>query len=315
MRSLLRSVVVLLVALTLGPACGGEETAPPVAATPEPAVGTIEVFVELEAPSEGLAFGVDGAGNPALYLGNKTGLLRVSAEGVVTRAADIPGPLGMATLASGELVVCGRAPGDGGKGEHPGAIWKVSPDGQATVVVASTTEAPLDLPNMIAVGPGGELVFSDSRGNRVYKVDAGASTATLLTDAITYPNGVAFSKDGSRVLVASYDGKKIWALPRDASGGYGAPEVFLEDVENVDGITPLASGGYVLVQTGEGVVRHGPDLAKTSIAPELAPDIPANGAFGVGAFGDRWLYVSNVFGKRIKRVYLGEPGAPLPVKP
>lgn len=284
------------------------------ASTPvEPAVGTIEEFVELSAPSEGLAFGVDPQGKPALYLGSKSVLLRVAPDRTITEVTTLPGPLGMAVEASGDLVVCGKSEGDAGKSKLPGALWRVKPDGQKNVIVASTDEAPLDLPNMVAVGPGGEIVFSDSRGNRVYLVAPGATTATLLTDAITYPNGVAFSADGARVLVASYDSKRVFALARDAGGSFGAPEVFLTDVEAVDGITPLPAGGYVLVQTNLGPVLRGADGQSTSLAPSLAGDIPANGAFGVGDFGDKWLYVSNVFGKKIKRVYAGQVGARLPV--
>jgi len=303
----------LLAALWLG-ACGSDDdAAPPAAAQPAgPAVGTTEAFVELAAPSEGLAFGVDPQGAPALYLGGKNMLQRVGLDRVITKVADVPGSLGMALLPGGDIVVCGKAPGSAGQGDHPGALWRVTPAGQATVLVASTADAPIDLANMVAVGPAGEVVFSDSKGNRVYLVAAGAATATLLTDAITYPNGVAFSPDGSRVLVASYDSSRIFALPRDAAGAFGPPAVFAESVEAVDGITPLASGGLVLVQTQLGPVLRGADGQAKSLAPQLAADIPANGAFGVGDFGDRWLYISNVFGKTIKRVYVGEPGAKLP---
>lgn len=321
MRSLLFHPWLFLLALScIGtlPACKEEDSfqnATPPTIEQGPPVGTIETFVELEDRSEGLAFGVDPEGKPTLYIGSKSSVLRVDEKGTITTVVDIPQPLGMAKTIDNNIVVCAKASGEQGKSEHPGAIWKVTPKGQAEMLVSSTEEAPLDLPNMIAVTPDGTLVFSDSKGNRVYSIAPGSTTVTLITDQISYPNGVAFKQDGSALLVASYDTKTIYALPYLTNNQWGIPKVFMEDVDSVDGITPLQSQDFILVQTTEGVVLAKSTTEKTSIAKELAKDMPANGAFGVGVFGTHWLYVSNFFAKRISRVSIGRPGATLPIQP
>lgn len=313
-KPVMRALRPLLVAILFGSsfACGGDDgsSASP-GATAEPAVGTVELFVELDAPSEGLVFGVDPKGAPALYLGGANAIRRATPTKELEKIADVPSPLGMALLADGAIVVCGRAPGDAGSGKHPGALWRVTPSGEATVLTAGTADLPLDQPNMVAVSPSGDLVFSDSKAHRVFRVGADGAGLAVVTDAIHYPNGLAFSADGTKLLVASYDGNKVYSLSRDASGGLGAPEVFVE-AANVDGITPLASGGFVFVQTGKGVVTVTPDGKMSDGTPEIVKELPSNGAFGVGAFGEKWIYVSNVFGRPVHRVYLGQTGAKLP---
>lgn len=312
MRKTMWLVIPALIAACGGGDDGGSEPSAP--APSEPAVGTVEMFVELDQATEGLTFGVDEQGQPALYIGGGTVMRRISASREVSKIADVPAPLGMALMQDGNVVVCGRATGDLGKSDHPGALWKVTPAGQATMIASSSADLFLDLPNMIAVGPGGELVFSDSKGGKVFKANADGSGLTRLTDAIPYPNGVAFRQDGSAVLVASYESEKIYSMARDASGNYGPPEVFAEGVKNVDGLAPLASGGFALVQTGEGLNKLGADKQKTPIAPGINADIPSNGACGVGAFGEKWFYVANLFAKKISRVYLGEACATLPIR-
>lgn len=305
-----RALFAVLAALTLA-ACGSDDSSSPGTQTAKPAVGTVELFLELDAPSEGLAFGKDAKGQPALYLGGANAVRRATPTKELEKIADVPNPLGMALLPDGAIVVCGRSTGDAGAGKHPGALWRVAPTGEATVITAGTADLPLDQPNMVAVAPSGELVFTDSKAHKVFRVAVDGTGLAVVTDAIHYPNGLAFAADGKKLLVASYDGNKVYALARDASGALSAPEVFTE-AANVDGITPLASGGFVFVQTGKGVVVVTSDGKQSEGTPELVPDLPSNGACGVGAFGEEWIYVSNVFGKPVHRVYLGVRGATLP---
>jgi sugar lactone lactonase YvrE len=283
------------------------------AAGAEPAVGTVESFTELTFASEGIALARDAKGAPALYLGGANAIWTLTADRTLTRLVDVPSPLGSARTASGDLVVCGKLEGDAGKGEFPGAIWHVTPDGKATVQTGGGTDQFVQ-PNMIAVAPDDSVVFSDSKLNKVFHTAPDGSGATVLTDAITYANGVAFSPDGKTLYVASYDTKRIYSLARAADGSFSAPEVFAEDVPNVDGISPLASGDLLLVTTGSGVVRYAKDGTKTTVAAPTNFSVPSNGAFGEGELGDRWLYTTSVIQKEVRRAYVGEQGLTLPVR-
>ncbi len=276
-----------------------------------PARGSVETFVELETSSEGLAFGGSAAGGPLLYFGGGNALWSATPSGTIAKVADVPAPLGIALMKNGDLVVCGKGDGDVGKSEMPGVLWRVSPSGARSVLLAPGAIS-FKLTNFVVVSGDGTLVFSDSAGNKVYSAKADGTGVALVTDAITYPNGMAYSADGKTLYVASWNTRKLYSLPRGADGTFGAPEVYFEGVENVDGITVLGSGELLLVASGEGVVRVGLDRKKTSVADGSNFKLPANGAFGGGPFGDRWLYVTNLLGRHLSRVYIDETGIPLP---
>jgi gluconolactonase len=289
--------------------CGSDGDTETPSDTEVPAVGTVELFSELPANSEGLAMGVDEAGAPALYVGSKDQILRVDASGAYTEVAPVKAPLGMARTAGGDLVVCGKQEGADDAQPTLAVIHRVTPSGEASVLV-SQGDAPFGLTNFVAVAPDGSLVFSDSKAGQVLRADADGSNVALVADAISYANGLAFSPDGAKLYVASWDTGTIYAIPRDTSGAYGAPEVFASDVANVDGLVALASGDLLLVTSGEGLVKRKADGSKEVIATGLG--LPANGAFGAGAYGEEWLYVTNLLGNKLWRVYVGEKGATLP---
>jgi sugar lactone lactonase YvrE len=299
----LRCALTALVLLGVS-ACGAaEETA---AETHSPAsiqVGTVEDFAELPGSSEGLAMGLDATGADTLYVGSAGGLHRVSPSGELTEVASGLGPVGV-TARGSEILVCGKDQG-------AGVIWSVSAAGDKQVLVGSGALT-FEVVNFLVVAPDGSLVFSDSKANKVYRTDADGKNVELVTDAITYPNGMAFSEDGKTLYVASWDSAKIYAIPFDGSGHYKAPEVFAEGPKNVDGLVSLEGGDLLLVQSGVGVVRYGAkDGSTTSLADAENFGLSANGAFGRGAYGEAWLYVTDLLTRSLKRVYLGERGVDL----
>jgi gluconolactonase len=277
-------------------------------------VGTVEDFVDLDFPSEGIVVAKDAQGRAALFLGGQNAIWTLAADRAVTRLVDVPAPLGMARTAAGDVLVCGKLSGDAGSGPNPGAIWRVTPAGQATVQSGGTDAQAYALPNMIAVAPDDSVVFSDSKAGRVFHTAPDGSGSVLVTDQISYPNGVGFSPDGATLYVASYDTKRIFSLPRAADGSFGAPVVFAEDVENVDGISPLATGDLLLVTTGAGVVLLPRTGTKQALGAPASFTLPSNGAFGEGDLGAHFLYVSSLFQKEIYRVSVGQPGLTLPVR-
>jgi sugar lactone lactonase YvrE len=225
--------------------------------------------------------------------------VRVNADRTSTKISDVPGLLGFALRADGDFVACGK------NEAGAGVIYKLSTGGAKSVLVAQTFKQP----NFIAVAKDDSIVFSDSSDNKLYRANADGSNVALITDAITYPNGLAFSVDGQTLYVASYNGKKVYALARKADGSYDAPTVFLDGVENVDGLATAADGDLFLVCSGLGVLRA--HAGKTeSIAPGSKFRLAANGAFGT----DGWFYVSNLIGFEVTRVYVNTKGATLPVR-
>jgi DNA-binding beta-propeller fold protein YncE len=274
-------------------------TAPAVDTGVAPVVGDVEDFAEIGGSTEGIAFSVDGK---QLYVGSGGALFVVQPDGTARKWVDVPGALGIAARADGHLLVCGKE-GDAG------VIFDVAPDGKRTVLVSGGFKQT----NFVAVAPDNAIVFSDSAGDRVYRANADGTAPTVITDAIVYPNGLAFSRDGKTLYVASWKNKQVLALARRADGTYDAPVVFVDGVENVDGLAVGASGDLYLIANGLGVLRA--NAGKTSVvAPGSRFKLVANGAFSVGSFGQGWMYVTNLIGFSVQRVYVGEGGFSLPAR-
>lgn len=275
-------------------------------ATESPAVGTVELFAEVPSTTEGIALAKDAQGRTALFAGGGNSIYRIGPDREVTTIASLPDPLGIAVHPDGYLVVCGSKTGDAGTGEFPGALWKVTMDGAASLLVGEQ-QGSFVKPNFVVVDADRSLVFSDSSANQVYRVSADTTTVGPVTDAITFPNGMAYSPDGSVLYVASWDSKQVYKLEREGAG-FGVPAPAFA-VATVDGIAAMESGSLAFVTSGEGIVVGHTDGTTVQIAAAKEFALPANGVFGTGEFGEGWLYVTNLLSKRIDRVYVGERGA------
>jgi sugar lactone lactonase YvrE len=287
------SLILALVLSALSCSSSDDATTPAPDAAAPPKVGDLEAFAEVQS-TEGIAFA-----NDKLYVSASGALHRIAANGAVEQRIDVPGALGIAARPDGQLLVCGK---DG----DAGVIWKVATDGTKSVLVGGMKQ-----PNFVAIAPDDSIVFSDSAADRVYRAGADGSAPTVITDTIVYPNGVAFAKDGMSVYVASWKTKKVFSMARKADGTYDAPVVLVDGVENVDGLVVGASGDLYLVANGLGIVRV--RAGKTeSLTPKGSFQLAANAAFAPASFGEGWLYVTNLIGPAVSRLYVGESGAALP---
>ncbi|MGE0327356.1 MAG: SMP-30/gluconolactonase/LRE family protein [Polyangiaceae bacterium] len=281
-------------------------------AAPQP--GDVEVFAELDSTSEGIAFGQTPSGDAILYVSmNSTDrIVTVSDTGQVSEFVSVKSPLGMALTKDGDLLVCGK---DDSTGTEEGVIWKVTPQGDTSVFIRGDLEA-FETTNFIAVAPDDKIVFSDSSSERVYVTDAAGQNLAILSSEIKYPNGMAFSADGRQLFVASWNQESVWSIPRDPNiGNYGPGAEFLNGVKSVDGVLVMQAGDLMLITSGDGVVRA--DATTSQIVADGSNfSVAANGAFGVGAYGSEWLYVTNLIGKKISRVLFadGDTGLELPVR-
>ena len=277
-------------------------------------VSAVETFATVGQANEGLAFGTNAAGDPVLYVGvrDSNEVVAVDPSGNVTPFASIPSPLGIAVRADGDLLVCGTVGGDGG---DEGVIWHVDSSGAASILVRGNP-TPFGTTNYVAIAPDDAIVFSDSAAGNVYKADADGSNIAILTSLITFPNGLAFSEDGRALYVASWDTTDLWNIPRDPGLGiFGPPEVLSSTTPSVDGVVVMQNGDLVFVATSDGIIRLKPDGSDRNIVASAEEFmVAANGAFGVGAFGENTLYVTNLLGVTVSRLDFPDGALALPVR-
>ncbi len=115
---------------------------------------------------------------------------------------------GLARDAQGRLLAC----------EHLGRrITRTEHDGRITVLADAYDGRPLNSPNDITCGPDGSLWFTDpdfgisgdwegapaaaEQPHGVYRIDAQTGALQRVLDDLAGPNGLAFTPDGSRLLV------------------------------------------------------------------------------------------------------------------
>ncbi len=279
-----------------------------------PEVGDSEIFTRLEAVSEGIALG-ETADGVVLYVGVRDqGIVTVDPEGTVALFAEVPGVLGIAVRADGTLVACGKVDDTEGAA---GAIWAVDAAGAPSILIDQTAAGdPYSLTNYIAVAPDDSLVFTDSDAETIHRADADGGNVTLIDDTISYPNGLAFTPDGTQLLVASWDGDAVHAAPFDASTGtYGAFELWLDGVAAVDGIVTTTEGAMFLITSGDGVLRTPAGASEVQeVVSNRAILLPANGVMGQGTFGSEWLYIAALGSPRVHRIFVGETGPALPIR-
>ena len=316
-----RALVLLLLSSTLVSAlvaCGDDDvgTAPLVDAGldsgeradagPRP-----QTFADIGASTEGLAIGRTPAGDSVMYVGARDGrVVRVTPDGIVTDFAEVDAPVGIAVRASGEVLVCGE--------DATGSVlFELDPmtGGKTVLVATGPGGVALGLCNYVAVAPDDSLVFSDSAANELYRTAADGSGITRITDAIQYPNGLAFSPDGATLYVASWSGSAVFALSFDRTTGlYGAPTMVVTDIANIDGLVTLSDGELLLVTSGSGLQRITPSGAPELLYGPRLFMLPANGVMGDTAFGANNLYLTSLSRMTIERVTIDTAGVSLPVR-
>jgi len=173
-----------------------------------------------------------------------------------------------------------------------GAVWKISPDGTETTVLAEYPAGPA--PAGLAVDAPGNVYFAlPEPGNAnagVYRLAGGGDPERLPgTENMIVPNGLALDKQGNLFVSDSALGV-IWRVPSDGSS---PAEIWLQH-ELVAGCTPddfgangvaLWKGDLYVANTGRGALVHVPILTDgspgdpTIIAGNL--DCEPEGLFGM----------------------------------
>jgi sugar lactone lactonase YvrE len=250
----------------------------------------VEAFATLGASSEGIALGRAADGSSRLFVATRDDrIVAVAPDGTVADVASLRAPVGIAVRSTGEIVACASSE-DGRSG-----LFEVALDGTVTELTTSGPDGPYMLANFVAVAPDGSLVFSDSAGDRVYHADADGGNVRLVSDAIDYANGLAFSEDASQLFVASWNTTTLYALPYDGTS-FGAPAPLVEGILNVDGIVRMGPE-LVLVTSNRGglvVDPRMPAAEPRTLFERADVLVPANAVFGDETFGTTELFVTSL---------------------
>ncbi len=250
--------------------------------------------------AEDLAF--DGHGHIAAKKAGE--IVLVDAQGAATHLASLPeGVFGLRYEASGDLVaaVFGQ-----------GKLVRISPSGQVSDRVTG-----LGLPNGVYPDSQGHVWVTETSADRVTRVDADATTTTIVPYAPS-ANGVVLDETRD---VLFYTDSGAGKLMRVAPSG-GAPPVEVATIAGatLDGLVLDACGNvYAIDQGGSALYRVALDPQGDAIgeAKLLAtfPKNVANAQFGAGpGFSPTALYVTGTPGT-VYELDVGVAGAPVVMPP
>ena len=171
------------------------------------------------------------------------------------------------------------------------AIARITADGTRTVLADKFEGKRFNSPNDVVVKRDGSIWFTDPTyglGDRtselgytgVFRLDPNTGAVTLLTKALTQPNGIAFSRD-ERTLYVSASGR-ITAFAVNADGTLGEGKDFGpgNDGLKVDALGNVWSTGG----QGVDVIRADGKLLGTLPLPENSTNIAFGGPDGKTVF-------------------------------
>jgi gluconolactonase len=209
------------------------------------------------------------------------------------KPGDEPGSNGLVLDPEGRLVLCQH-------GDRQ--VMRIEPDGKKTVLASRYLGKRLNSPNDAVFKSNGDLYFTDPPYGLpkgwddpareldfcgVYRVSAKDGSLTLLTKAMSRPNGIALSPDEKTLYVANSDPERaVWmAFDVKEDGTLGKGRVFFDATKWVGKERPGLPDGMKVDQKGNlfatgpgGVLVFAPDGTHLGTVATGVPT--ANCAFG-----------------------------------
>jgi gluconolactonase len=236
-------------------------------------------------------------------------ILKITTSGSVTVVNANAGTNGLAVDAGGQLWAANH---------RTGAISRVSlPDGAMSDVVAGFDGARFDSPNDLAIRSDGNVYFSDpdyqapatrpQSKTRLYRVAPAATTATVIDEGRSQPNGVTLAPSEDTLFVSGSDGVDAYPVMQDGSVGTGMK---FGNVGSGDGMGMDCAGNLYVASNGDVVVlgATGSELGRLNVSGVQSV---TNVAFG--GSDHKTLYITALGSgaqKGLFQVSLSVPGMP-----
>ena len=260
------------------------------------------VDVDWAIASEDLAFdgkgNLIGSNNTNIYKSNSDGSVQLFAPNVKTRSA-------MRMLPNGTLAV---------NDDKLGRVLLFDPDGVMTVLVQG-----LQYPNGMAVDLQGYIYVTEENANRVIRIHSYSGKYTVLTKAISHPNGITFNATYDRLYIGSFGTPKIYTMTISPDGIPGKVKVFV-DFSSINGLmdgmgVDICGYLYVCEYGSSDIWRISPDGTQKVKIVNSSPNFTylPNMQWGRGPGWDPLsLYVPDGWNIGVWRIEIGVPSAPLP---
>ena len=298
----LRALV--LAFLLAGCATLPDEPAFPV--TPEP-------FITQFNGAEGITFNGEGR----LFIGANNAVWEALPDGSVRKLVDVHRHLGQAGIGPRDILAADF--GETNAFQHgpndDGMVWRITPEGVRTLFATGIGD-----PNAILRLPGGAWLVSDDAVDIIYRVPPEGGRAEIWSRAVPFPNGMALSRDGTRLYVAqifsairpAVPETAIWEIPITDGRPAGPGRVVARTERAPDGLAADERGRIYIADNGSGTIRRfDPATGAQIVIASGMPNV-ASLVFGEGRFDPYSLYATSTErgGGTIWRVRVGARGAP-----
>lgn len=261
---------------------------------------------------ECLNFGLDGT----LYAGGEAGqIYKIDiARSTYVELANTSGfILGVAVDGEDNVYACDC-------GKH--CVFRISRDGDQKEFARAVEggAGPINFPNYGLFDDLGNYYFTDSgeywrTTGRLIRVSADGTARSILGDKLSFPNGLALSKDGKTLFMVESTAQRVLSIPLEGGGSIGIPQVYVQLPGYVpDGIALDEEGNlFTSCYTPEVVFRidHLTRKAEILLADPTAEILnrPTNLAFAPTIDGG--LYISNFGSSNVSVVDVGAKGQKL----
>ena len=231
----------------------------------------------------------------------------VRPDGGVDRIDTGGGANGLAADPEGNVYVAQNGGAWHGSGAAPGGV-QVIRDGRAEYL------AEIDgIPNDLAFGPDGRLWVTDpvrefswhdaqdGPPGRVHAVDpATGEVETMLDEGPVFPNGLAFTPDGSELLLTATSSSQIFRYTVTASGLTDRRLLTTIDDGHPDGCSLTDRGLWVATTSGhridlvglDGTLLESIDTGERSLPTNLCPDHHGTGLYVTASLRGALVHVT-----------------------